>query len=59
MAALIRNGLRDTLAEGGRYRAQVEAVRAACAPRLAGRLKDDLRAALTGGPGGPSLSLAS
>lgn len=59
MAALIRSGLSDTLGEGGRYLAQVEAVRAACAPRLAGRLKDDLRAALAGAPGGQPLSLAS
>jgi hypothetical protein len=43
MAALIRDG---GLGDGERYRRQVEAMRAARAPRLADRLKDDLRTAL-------------
>ena len=42
MAELIRSGFWD----GRRYRGQVEAMRRARAPRLAGRLKDDLRMAL-------------
>jgi hypothetical protein len=42
MAELIRNGFRDEQ----RYSGQVEAMRRARAPRLADRLKDDLRMAL-------------
>jgi glycosyltransferase involved in cell wall biosynthesis len=42
MAELIRRGLSDR----HRYRGQVEAMRRARAPRLAGRLKDELRMAL-------------
>ena len=41
MAELIRAGW-----DGKRYRGQVEAMRRARAPRLADRLKDDLRMAL-------------